>query len=449
MRVIVVGAGLAGLSATESLAAAGVDVILLEAGHRFGGRTRTVSDGYINGQYAESGAEWVDSIHWRMRDLMQRFGIKPLGQPMPWTTIRRWLYWDQAFYTGENIATLSSGVFRAIEKYEALADSPASGVQDPSRPDLHPEAAYLDSISVADLIMQSGLDPVGQLFARRDSQGEFASDPENVSSLFVAQQRAFENSEVVKQGIELLSQRVAGGTGQIAVSLGKQLQDSPRITINFGTRLAAVEQDDHGVVVTADGPDGREIWQADALVLACSLVPLREVDFRTPMPSDFHQAFHNLGYGPITKTAVQFETRSWESGYGTTDSISQRLYDPSVDQFGTSGILMSYCGGEGGHQLTQYSEAERIEIIATDMRQIHRITSPQTGAFSRSWSAEKNYGGAYAVYQTGQITGYWNILRQPWGRVHLAGEHVATCTGYMEGAVESGRDVADRIVCAS
>lgn len=100
MRVIVVGAGLAGLSATESLAAAGVDVILLEAGHRFGGRTRTVSDGYINGQYAESGAEWVDSIHWRMRDLMQRFGIKPLGQPMPWTTIRRWLYWDQAFYTG-------------------------------------------------------------------------------------------------------------------------------------------------------------------------------------------------------------------------------------------------------------------------------------------------------------------------------------------------------------
>jgi monoamine oxidase len=110
---------------------------------------------------------------------------------------------------------------------------------------------------------------------------------------------------------------------------------------------------------------------------------------------------------------------------------------------------MSYCGGDGGHQLTQYSEAERIEIIATDMRQIHGITSPQTGAFSRSWSAEKNYGGAYAVYQTGQITSYWNILRQPWGRVHLAGEHVATCTGYMEGAVESGRDVADRIVRAS
>jgi len=47
------------------------------------------------------------------------------------------------------------------------------------------------------------------------------------------------------------------------------------------------------------------------------------------------------------------------------------------------------------------------------------------------------------------VTKYWKVLREPWGRVHLAGEHVATCTGYMEGAVESGRDVADRILRTS
>ena len=41
---------------------------------------------------------------------------------------------------------------------------------------------------------------------------------------------------------------------------------------------------------------------------------------------------------------------------------------------------------------------------------------------------------------------YWQVLREPWGRVHLAGEHVATCTGYMEGAIESGRTAAERIV---
>ena len=60
MRCVVVGAGLAGLSAAESLVGGGAEVTLIEAEQRFGGRTRTVHDSYIGGQYAESGAEWVD-----------------------------------------------------------------------------------------------------------------------------------------------------------------------------------------------------------------------------------------------------------------------------------------------------------------------------------------------------------------------------------------------------
>jgi monoamine oxidase len=52
------------------------------------------------------------------------------------------------------------------------------------------------------------------------------------------------------------------------------------------------------------------------------------------------------------------------------------------------------------------------------------------------------------VYEPGQVTAHWQVLREPWGRVHLAGEHVAACTGYMEGALESGENVAARIVGA-
>ena len=91
MRCVVVGAGLAGLSAAESLLAGGADVTLIEAEQRFGGRTRTVHSPYVGGQYAESGAEWVDSSHWRMLDLMQRFDFETFGKGMPWTTIRRWI----------------------------------------------------------------------------------------------------------------------------------------------------------------------------------------------------------------------------------------------------------------------------------------------------------------------------------------------------------------------
>ena len=449
MRCVVVGAGLAGLSAAESLVAGGADVTLIEAEQRFGGRTRTVHAPYVGGQYAESGAEWVDSIHWRMLDLMQRFDIETLGKGMPWTTIRRWLYWNGARHAGSDIEQLEPNVFAAIERYEEMCDAPAHLMEDPSQPQLHPDAELLDSRSLADLIRESDLGPVGQLFARRNVQGEFASEPDKVSALFVAQQRAFENGEVQRQGIEMLSHRVKGGVSQIAQALGMELSQHSRLTLKLGSTLTSIEQTTDGVIVGCQGPDGDFDVVADQLVLACSLVPLRKVDFRSEIPKVLREAMWGLGYGAITKTAVQFAQRDWDSGYGTTESLSQRLYDPSVDQDGDSGIVMAYCGGDGGRQLATKSEDERIKSITQDMRTVHRMASVSTGAFSRAWSIEPNYGGSYATYEPGQVTKYWDVLRQPWGRVHLAGEHVATCTGYMEGAVESGRDVADRILRTS
>lgn len=449
MRVVVVGAGLAGLSAAESLLAGGADVTLIEAEQRFGGRTRTVHAPYVDGQYAESGAEWVDSIHWRMLDLMQRFGIETLGEGMPWTTIRRWVYWNGVRHSGSDIEKLEPNVFAAIEHYEEACEAPAFMIDDPSRPQLHPDAALLDSRSLADLIRESDLGPVGQLFARRNAQGEFASEPDKVSALFVAQQRAFEFSEVARQGIELVSHRVAGGVSHIAQALGAELSEHSRLDLKMGHSLTALEQTSEGVIVHGVGPNGMCEVIADQVVLACSLVPLRNVEFRSAMPESLKDAMWGLGYGAITKTAIQFAIREWDSGYGTTDSLSQRLYDPSVDQDGESGIVMSYCGGDGGRDLATQSETERIDAITTDMRKINGMTAPSTGAFSRAWSIEPNFGGAYATYEPGQVTKYWEVLRQPWGRVHLAGEHVATCTGYMEGAVESGRDVADRILRSS
>ena len=92
MRVVVVGAGLAGLHATEQLRAAGCDVQLIEGGHRPGGRVRTVRAPFAGGQYAESGAEWVDTIHPRMLALLDRFGLEWLGPGEQWTTIRRWIH---------------------------------------------------------------------------------------------------------------------------------------------------------------------------------------------------------------------------------------------------------------------------------------------------------------------------------------------------------------------
>ena len=447
MRVLVVGAGLAGLSAAEALLNAGADVTVIEAGHRPGGRTRTVRDRFRHGQVADSGAEWVDSIHWRYRELMARYGVVDEGDPAPWTTIRRWMFWDGRLVTGRDLDRLEAGLFAAVERYEEATDAPAATLIDPSRPDRHPDATFLDSRSLADVIAESDLGPAGRLLATRNAQGEFAAEPRQVSCLFVAQQRAHEREEARRQGIEVTANRVAGGTGQIAEGLARESggRFPDRFTILFGHRLTSVEQDIDAVTAVVRSSDGETSITADHVVLACSLVPLRDVTFRSTLPPLLAEAISSLGYGSITKTAVQFERREWVSGYGTTDSVSQRIYETTVDQVGDAGILMAYCGGDGGARLADVSEEERIALITEDMRRVHSLSATSIGAFSRSWSAHPNYGGAYAVYEPGQVTKYWRVLREPWGRVHLAGEHVATCTGYMEGAIESGRDVAERI----
>jgi monoamine oxidase len=76
MRIIVVGAGLAGLSAARQLVQGGHDVAVIEAGSRLGGRVRTVREPFRDGQYVESGAEWIDTHHHRMLDLLVRHGME-------------------------------------------------------------------------------------------------------------------------------------------------------------------------------------------------------------------------------------------------------------------------------------------------------------------------------------------------------------------------------------
>ena len=431
-----VGGGFAGLTATRVLSRAGHDVVLVEAGSRIGGRARTVREPFVDGQYVESGAEWIDTHHHRMRELLRRHGMELQGEGQQWTTIRRWLHRDGRL---QSPADLGPEVYRQLDVFEAIVHDAANAVDDPANPQSCSSAADLDSISLATVADRAGLEELARLFHRRDSQGEFAEEPDGVSLLFVAQQRAISVASGADHVIR--SHRVADGISTLAHRLAGEVADS--ISMNEG--LVAVQHGDGSVVVTTS----KRRIEADHVVLACSLVPLRNVAFDPPLPDPLRRAIDELGYGTVTKTAIQFAEREWPAGYATTEGVSQRIYEPTVDQAGSAGVLMSYAGGDGGRALAAKSEAERVTLIEADMRSIHGITAASTGRFSRAWSSEPRYGGSYAVYRPGQVTAFWEVLRRPCGRIWLCGEHVATWTGYLEGAVESGERVAHEIRAAS
>lgn len=430
--MLVVGGGFAGLTAARELVLARHDVTLIEAGSRLGGRARTVRSPFSEGHYVESGAEWIDTHHRRMRALLDRHGLSLQGEGQQWTTIRRWLHRDGRL---QNPADLGRDVFQQLEAFEAIVDEAACAVADPSNPQQSPFAADLDATSLADVADRAGLGELARLFHRRDSQGEFAAEPDEVSLLFVAQQRAV--SAAHGAGDVVRSHRVADGIDTLVQRMAAAVADA----ISLDESLIAVHHDEDSVAVTTS----RRRLRADHVVLACSLVPLRSVEFDPPLPDPVRQAIDQLGYGTVTKTAIQFAERQWLSGYATTEGVSQRVYEPTVDQPGTAGVLMSYAGGDGGRRLAEHSEAERLSLIEADIRAVHGLTARSLGGFSRAWSAEPRYGGSYAIYRPGQVTSFWEVLRRPIGRIWLAGEHVATWTGYLEGAVESGERVADEI----
>ena len=432
MRIVVVGGGLAGLTATRELLHRGHDVALVEAGSRLGGRARTVRSPFADAQYVESGAEWVDADHHRMRRLLDRHGMHLQGEGQQWTTIRRWLHRDGRL---QSPADLGDTVFRQLEAFEAIVHDAAVAVDDPANPQRCAAATHLDALSLADAARRAELDELAALFHRRDSQGEFAAEPDEVSLLFVAQQRALALASHGDGAIR--SHRIADGLDTLVNRMAADVADA----ISVNEPLVAVQHDAESVTATTSH---RQI-RADHVVLACSLVPLRQVCFDPPLPGMLRRAVDELGYGTVTKTAIQFAARQWPPGYATTEGVTQRVYEPTVDQVGAPGVLMSYAGGAGGRALAGAPVADRMRLIESEMRSIHGITAASTGGFSRAWSVEPRYGGSYAVYRPGQVTAFWEILRRPHGKVWLAGEHVATRTGYLEGAVESGERVAAQI----
>ena len=138
MRIVVVGGGLAGLTATRELSRRGHDVSLVEAGSRLGGRARTVRSPFTDGQYVESGAEWVDADHHRMRGLLDRHGMHLQGEGQQWTTIRRWLHRDGRL---QSPADLGHSVFRELEAFEAIVHDAALTIDDPAQPQRSKSAA--------------------------------------------------------------------------------------------------------------------------------------------------------------------------------------------------------------------------------------------------------------------------------------------------------------------
>jgi monoamine oxidase len=439
--VVIVGAGMAGLTCALELRDAGADVVVVEASERPGGRVRTLS--FPDGRWVEAGGEWIDTSHDHVHDLLGRFDLRAVGDGAPWWSRESgWIDDGAGLRPAVDAWADDDEVVSELARYDDLLDAVAAGIADPADPAAHPEADRVDALSIADLFDEADLGERARFLLDREMAFEYTCRPDEASALFIAQQRAVMMAGEERVG-QVRSQRVDGGLSRLAEAMAADLGD----VMVFDQPLVRLEQDERGIVAVTPA----NTIEAGQAVLACPLVPLRRVEVRPAFDGAFARGIDELGYGAVVKTFVRASSRP-PFVWAVTPRFLQRVYDATEDQPGGSAVLDSYVGGDGARDLVRDrpDERDRVASVRAEIaRMLPDLANGLGDGRSQAWSEEPYIGGSFSVWNPGQVTAFWRALREPQGRVRLAGEHVATVCGYVEGAIESGRHAAAAIAAES
>ena len=432
-RVVVVGAGLAGLTAAHDLQRTGWDVVVVEARSRVGGRVWTIRDAFSEGQHAEAGGEFIDTGHTVLRRYLHEFGLQTENVGAGGDALD-----GIAYLNGKR--RLEDGVFtpavlddadRFWERLDQMADE--IDIPDPG------DGNHFDRRSIGSLIDELDLGTLARLSATIGIHDDYTAEPGDVSLLFAVLGAAAAANQS-DEGVEVW--RVRGGNDQLPRALAAELGSS----VVLDAPATAISQDGRGVVVEVGG----ERLDADYCVIATPLPPLRRVRFTPALAASLRSAIAEARYGVGTKTMIQYRRRFWRaqgfSGDTTTDLGFNTTWEATDVQSGAPGILIAYTAGRNGARLTALADDQRIGEVTAGLERVYpgsRALVDRT--FTAAWANEQYTGGTYVAYAPGQITRFWKPLRRPAGRLYFAGEHTDPLTGYMEGAMRSGLRVAAEI----
>lgn len=440
MKVVVIGAGLAGLSAARELQQKGADVVVLEARDRVGGR---VAGGTIQGYPIELGGTWLGEGHARMYGLVQELGLK---------TFPTWNDEGRVIIQLGRKRALVKGTKGAVPRLNpiALADL-AQGLSrfnrlartvDPAKPWAHPDASRLDGQTFETWVRRNLRTPSGRSYFRVATEAVFSADAGDLSllhALFYAVSNAdLETLLAVDRGAQ--KDRVVGGSVLIAQRLAEGLD------VRLNSPVARVQHDENGVSVATRAGD---VFTAERAVVAIPPVLAGRLQYDPPLPAWRDQLTQKVPAGTVAKAFAAYPTPFWRSeglnGQVACDSGPVKVtFDVSPPE-AEIGVLIGFVEGSEARRWQRLPEAERRQAVINCFVRYFGAQAAEPMAYvEQDWSAEEFTRGCYgAHFAPGVWTSYGEVLREPVGAIHWAGAEYATeWNGYMEGAVRSGSATA-------
>jgi len=443
-RIVIVGAGIAGLSAAYRLQKAGVPAEVYEASGRTGGRIFSRKDVLAPGLVTELGAEFIDSTHKDMLAYAKEFGLGLMDRDTPdETKFKQTYFFGGEHHTEKQMAEAFVPLLKRI-----AADSARVGG---SVAFDHPGVAKkLDHTSLDDYLTHIGVTGWLRQFIEVAYVTEFGLELQEQSSLnFIdlVQKEVSDKFWIFGESDERY--KISGGNQSVTDALAIRINDQ----LHLMHTLASVRQRGHGFELTFFSPTGTKEVKADVVIMTLPFSVLRTIPLKMDLPPVKKAVIQELGYGTNAKILLGTQKRVWrEQGYSGevfSDEPFQLAWDNSQAQTGESGGVTFFYGGRRGLDCAKGTPTEAAaDSVAGYDKVFPGFKGALNGQIARfHWPSYEFSKGSYACYLVGQWTTLSGAESLPIGNFYFAGEHCsADFQGMMNGGAETGRRAAEAIL---
>jgi monoamine oxidase len=444
-RVLVVGAGIAGLTAAYRLKQAGLPIDIIEAAPRIGGRMRSVvakdRSRSVLSPTIELGGEFIDTNHTKLRSLALELGLElvdlhqsDIGYASP-----TWYFDHQPLDLADIIA-----LFRPIAE-QIATDVQRLGGQRITYRSHNFVAKQFDQISLANYIDRLEGDATIKTLLRVAYLNEFGRDTEEQSCLNLLSLISTNSDEWAIYGTSDERYTILGGNEQVPQRLSQILANE----IETGTVLESLRLQSDGryrVGLRQGDSSFERIYERIILTLPFSV--LRTIDLDVDLPPVKQWAIAHLGYGTHTKLLTHYQQPIWRTRYHSTAAVFSDLDFQSIwesSRYVSSGWLANLTGGQQGLSLGTNSPEFQAQRLVSQVEQLFPGIRDlrDRHAIRAYWFGEPYQQGSYSCYLVGQWTTLAGAEAERVGNLWFAGEHCSlNAQGYMEGACETGEAAA-------